>query len=393
MTALRTIRIVAGRELRERAFTKGYLIGTIITVVVVVALVVLPGLLRSDGPTELTLGVVGTAPADLEALLNPGTPDSPTITVEALADRDAAEAAIDAGDADAVLIDGRQLLADGQPNLALRTTLEGVLQLSAITDNLGQAGLGPDQVRDALTAAAPLEIVDMAGEDRSGGVIIATIATVLLIFAIQGNGMQLLSGALEEKTSRVVEVLVSTARPWQMLAGKLAAMTVLALGQTAIVVASALIANEVAGAFELPPTTGAVVLVSALMILFGFLFYASLFCAAGSMSTTLEDSSTAVSPLMYLLFGAYGTVFVAVFPNPNGTFSQVLTFVPPAAPFVVPARIALGGIAVWEVVAALALTALGTVLVLRLAGRIYAGTLLAGGRMSWKAALKAEPVR
>ncbi len=393
MTPVRTIRTVAARELRERAMTKGFLVGTLITVAIIVAAIALPTVLADDGPTEQELGVVGAAPADLEALLDTGVPDAPTITVTEVADRDAAEAALEDEELDAVLLDGRELLADGAPDAALRSALQGALQRAEVQANLGDAGLGEDEAAAALAPGPPLEVVDIAGEDGGSSIAIASIATALLIFTIQGNGMQLLSGALEEKTNRVVEVLVSTARPWQLLTGKLLAMTALALGQLVLVVGAGLATNAAVGAIELPPATGTVLVVSAAMVVFGFLFYGSLFAAAGSMATSLEDSSSAISPLMYLMLAAYGAVFITVIPDPSGPVAQVLTFLPPSAPFAVPARVALGDIAAWQIPVSLLVTLIGTVLVLRLAGRLYAGTLLAGGKMTWKAAFEAEPVR
>jgi ABC-2 type transport system permease protein len=395
VSTTRTIWLVARRELRERAATKGYLIGTGITLLLVVGLIVGPTLFGGDGGDDLRLGVVGDVPAEFEPQLVAATPEDTEVAVSSLADRDAAILAIEDGEIDAALVDRTELVADGQPDATLRGAVEAALRTAALTDGLADAGLDADEAAAALTPPPPLQIVDLAG-DIGGDVdayVLAFIATILLFIGIQGNSATLLSAAIEEKTSRVIEVLVSVARPWQLLAGKLIALTVLALVQLGLTVAAALAANAAVGAFELPDATGALIAISLLMLVVGFLFYASLFAVAGSMAASLEDAQSTSGPLTFAVMGGYFAVIFAVLPNPDGILAQVLTFLPPTAPFVVPARMAFGAITGWEVAVATALTLVASLLVVRLAGRLYAGSLLAGGKLTWAAAWRAEPVR
>jgi ABC-2 type transport system permease protein len=395
MSTPRTVWLVARRELTERATTKGYLIGTAITLVLVVGAIVVPTFFGSDGDSEYQLGVVGVAPADLEPQLAGSSPPDVTVQVTTFRDRAAAVTAVEEGELDAALVDGTELVADGEPAPPLRLAVEGALQLSAINQGLAEAGLDPAEAATALTPLEPLRIVDLAGEERAGGdgAALAFIATILLLIGIQGNSATLLSAALEEKSSRVVEVLVSVARPWQLLAGKLLALTFLALVQLGLTVVVALGANAAVGAFELPTTTGDLIVVGLLMLVVGFLFYASLFAVAGSMAASVEDAQSTSGPLTFAVMGGYFAVIFAVLPNPDGMVAQVLTFVPPTAPFVVPARVAFEAIPGWEIAVATVLTLVSSLVVVRLAGRLYAGALLAGGKLSWSAAWKAEPVR
>ncbi|GGI03857.1 ABC transporter permease [Egicoccus halophilus] len=395
MSPLQTIWLVTRRELVERGAKKGYLVGTLVTLVIVAGLVVVPTLFGDDGPEPHALGVVGDAPADFDALLAAGLPDDAEVTVTTVPDRDEAVRAVGDGELDAVLVERTELLADGRPDQSLQFAVEAALQLAAVGEGLEAAGLDPAQAASVLRPTTPLETVDVAGEATDGvdGFGIALAATILLFVGIQGNGATLLSGAIEEKSSRVVEVLLSVARPWHLLAGKLLAMSVLALVQLGLTVAAALGANAVVGAFELPPATGGVVAISLLMLVVGFLFYASLYAVAGSMASSLEDAQSTSGPLTFAVIGAYFAAIFVVLPNPDGLVTQILTFVPPTAPFVVPARMAFGAIPMWQVALATLVTLATTVLVVRLAGRLYAGTLLAGNRMTWREAWKAEPVR
>jgi ABC-2 type transport system permease protein len=394
VSPLRTVRLVTWREIRERGGTRGYLIGTGLTLLVVVAAIVLPTLLGGDGIAERTVGVVGDAPTDLEARLNAALPDDVVVTTVEVADRDAAIAGIEEGDLDSALVDRRELLSEGQASDELRSAVDGVLQDEAVASGLADLGLDPDEALAALTPPPPVETVDISGADEEGGTFIVAIGmTVLLFLGIQLNGASVLSGALEEKSSRVVEVLVSVARPWQLLAGKLLGVSVLAIVQIGLIVCGALLANAAVDAFALPAATGTVVGVSLAMLVAGFLFYASLYAVAGSLASSLEDAQSSAGPLGFLLTGAYFAVFLVVLPAPNAPWSQVLSFVPPTAPFVVPARLGLGAMPVWQAVLAVVVTMLASLATVRLAGRLYASSLLAGGKLSWRDAWRGEPVR
>jgi ABC-2 type transport system permease protein len=394
VSPMRTVKLVTTREIRERGATRGYLIGTVLTALVVVAAIVLPTVLGGDGPDERTLATVGDVPADLERQLAAVLPEDLTVTVTQLPDRDAALAAIEAEEVDHALVDRRELLTDGTPSSELTAALDTVLQIDAVSAELTEAGLEREEAEAALTSQPPLVPVDVgeAGGEE-GGFIVAIGITVLLFLGIQLNGASVLSGALEEKSSRVVEVLVSTARPWQLLAGKLIGMSVLALGQIGLIVGAALGANAAVGAFDVPAATTTLLAVSLAMLVAGFLFYAALYAVAGSLASSLEDAQSSAGPLGFLLTGAYFAVFLVVLPDPTSTWSQVLTYVPPTAPFVVPARLGLGALPTGQALLAVAITALASFGTVRIAGRLYASSLLAGGKLTWRDAWRNEPVR
>jgi ABC-2 type transport system permease protein len=398
VSPLRTVRLVTWREIRERGLTRGYLIGTALTLLVVVAAIVVPTLLAGDGPEARTLGVVGEAPAGLGAELDALLDDDVTTTVTELPDRDAAIAAIEEGEADAALVERRELLREGAGGDDLRSALDAILQRDAVEAGIAELGVDPEEAAAALAPPPPLEQVDLRDVDdvhspEGGAFLVAIGLTVLLFLGIQLNGASVLSGALEEKSSRIVEVLVSVARPWQLLAGKLLGMSVLAIVQIGTIVGAALGANAVVDAFEVPPATGTLVGVSLVMLVSGFLFYASLYAVAGSLASSLEDAQSSAAPLGFLLTGAYFAVFIVVLPDPTSTWSSILSFVPPTAPFVVPARLGLEAMPPWQAGVAIAVTVVAAFVTVRLAGRLYASSLLAGGKLSWREAWRGEPVR
>jgi ABC-2 type transport system permease protein len=398
VSSLRVVQLVTWREIRERGLTRGYLIGTALTLIVVVSAIVVPTLLVGDGPDERTLGLVGEAPEGLGQELDALLGDEVTTTVTVLPDRDAAVTAIEDDEVDLALVERRELLREGTGSEDVRAALDAILQREAIEAGIAELGVDPAEAAAALTPPPPIEAIDLRDVDdvhspEGGAFLVAIGLTVLLFLGIQLNGASVLSGALEEKSSRVVEVLVSVARPWQLLAGKLLGMSVLAIVQIGSIVGAALAANAIVDAFDVPPTTGTLVAVSLVMLVAGFLFYASLYAVAGSLASSLEDAQSSAAPLGFLLTGAYFAVFIVVLPDPTSTWSSVLSFVPPTAPFVVPARLGLEAMPPWQAGVAIAVTVVAAFVTVRLAGRLYASSLLAGGKLSWREAWRGEPVR
>lgn len=395
MTAPRTVRLVVTRELLDRLRNKAFVWGTGLTVVALVAAIVVPTLF-DDGPRRYALGVVGDVPVGFERALEAEF-EARDAEVELVtpADREAAAARVEEGEIAAALLDGRELMAEGLPPTALQQAIDDALRRVAMADALARAGIDEQQLAGILDAHEPVVVVDTAGgvgeEDR--GFALAFAATILLFVAIQLNGNSLLTGAIEEKSSRVVEVLLGAVRPWQLLAAKLIALTVLALGQIAVFVGAALGANAAVGAFEVPEATGRIVAISLLMVVIGFAFYAALYTVAGAMAASVEDAQGTAGPLAFLTVATYMLVVFAVIPSPDGVLSQVLTFLPPTAPFTVPARVAMGAIPGWQIALSALVTLLGTLATIRLAGRLYAAVVLSGGKLTWRGAWQAEPIR
>jgi ABC-2 type transport system permease protein len=343
----------------------------------------------------MELGVVGdTPPSFADALAVSAAAQGLEVTIIGAADRDVAAALIDGG-TDAVLLHASELMVEGAASIGLVAAVESALQQAETIDRLETAGLAPEAIAAAAAPRAPLSLVDPTGQaaDMVGGPLVAFVATILLFVAVTLNASSLLTGAVEEKSTHVIELLLGSVRPWQLLAGKIIALTGLALAQVGLVLVAALGANAVVGAFELPPATTTTVVVSLTMLVIGFVFYAALYTVAGSLASTTEDAQGSSGPLGFVLMGAYFVVIVAVLPNPQGAWAQVLTYLPPTAPLTVPARVALDAISVWQVVIALGVTSLGVVVTVALAARLYAASLLAGGKLTWREAWRSEPIR
>jgi ABC-2 type transport system permease protein len=194
----------------------------------------------------------------------------------------------------------------------------------------------------------------------------------------------------EEKSNRVVEVMISAIRPWQLLAGKIAGIGFLALVQFVGTIAIALVTVRLFATFDIPEVSAVALINLAVWFLLGFLLYAVLFGAAGSLVGRVEDAQSAAMPMTIFSVIGFFAGF-AVLGDPDGLVAVISTFVPFTAPFTVPIRVSLQAISVWEYALAVAITAISIYLAVRAAGRIYAGGILKSGgrtklREAWRSA-------
>lgn len=383
----RAVRLVARREVRDRLSSKGFLISSVATLAVLAGVIVVPQLLGGDDVETYTVGVVGRTPDGFEDTLDQvAAGRQALVDVVPVADRRAAESGLEDDDLDAVLLDGRAVLVDERDADAVAGLVEAAVAQVGVLDRLTDRGLSPAEAAAALTPQ-PLEVENLAGEDGDGALPLAFFGVVLLFLMVTINAGMLLNGTIEEKSSRVVEVLLGALRPWHLLAGKLLGLGGLAVAQFAVYGLVAYVAATASGAWEPPPAAGGAIATALAWFLLGFAFYASVYAAAGAMASSVEDAQASAGPLGFLLVAAYLVAITVVVPNPESVASRVLSQAPPLSPMAVPARIALDAITAWEVALAAVLMVVSTYGVVRLAGRLYAAALLsAGGRLTWRGA-------
>ncbi|HEY2374542.1 MAG TPA: ABC transporter permease [Gemmatimonadaceae bacterium] len=254
-----------------------------------------------------------------------------------------------------------------------------------------------------LSLTMPLTRIDERGRGGSGqaAIFLGIGIGVLLLMSIIFHGQNVLRGVLEEKSTRVAEVVISSIKPEMLLAGKVAGAGAVGLTQQVlwIAIAGYLMTNiapivlKSAGA----PITGAgtaavgaslggltigLFVVVVLYFLLGFIFYASLLAAAGSMVNSEQDAQQAAMPVMYLLIGSW--LFVnSVIVNPTGSIARVLSWLPFSSPIIMPMRMGLSPVGWPSIIGSLAVCALGCVGAVWLAARIYrVGMLMYGKKPS-----------
>jgi ABC-2 type transport system permease protein len=197
-------------------------------------------------------------------------------------------------------------------------------------------------------------------------------------------------GVVEEKSSRVVELLLATMRPWQLLAGKILGLGLLGLGQIVLIgvvgVAGTLAFDIIDVPGELIGTVGSVVA----WFVLGYAFYASVFAVAASLVSRQEDLGTVLTPTTILLVVAF-IVAIQAAGDPGSTLAVVTSYVPGLSPLVMPVRQAAGEAALWEVGLSVLLMLVAIALAVRLGGRVYAGAMLrTSGKTKLREALRAE---
>jgi ABC-2 type transport system permease protein len=303
----------------------------------------------------------------------------------------AAEAAVEAEDIDAALVDGRDLIVattGGFGGSGLERLLQQAAATQQIEDMVGRAQ--SQEVISALTGDA-LTVRALTGQDSAeneGRAWIAYGSLILTYMIVFTYGMYALTGVTEEKSNRVIELLLATARPWELLAGKLLGISALGLAQFTVTVIAAMVAIRVTGAFDLPAVPVDMVAVLMLWVVLGFGIYMVLCGAAGALASKTEDAQNAMSPISTMAALSFFLSFV-VLSNPGGTVAVAATFVPFTAPFVIPIRMAFNALPPWQHLVAIAIALITIVILVRVGGRVYAGGALQfGGRLKWREAFR-----
>jgi ABC-2 type transport system permease protein len=246
-------------------------------------------------------------------------------------------------------------------------------------------------VRNHLPLAPELTTVTLHPPDKKttdAATAVAYIGSLLLLTTLAIYGQWVLTGVVEEKSNRVVELILSTVRPRHLMAGKVIGIGLLGLGQVALIggLASVLLA---AGVFDAPASLGGNLALIIPWFALGFALYAVAYAAAGALASRQQDANSAGIAVTYTLLTAYFLGYVALASDTNGLLANLLTIFPITAPLVLPARSILIGVPLWEHALAVVLVLVTIYALVRLAGRIYSQGLLRGGpRIGIRAAMR-----
>jgi ABC-2 type transport system permease protein len=371
VTARRAVRLVARRELRERLRSKAFLASLAIQLLIVVGVLAI-GALASGGKDTVRVGSV--TPAD-RAVAGKARAQAPSLDLKLelrrFPDRTTAVRAVRDERVDLALAGGT-LLTGSNPDGSRVALLRNAAGDLRSRERLRGAGLSAGEIERALEPPS-LEITEV--EDGQTGQGLAAISSLLLYVALFSVGLYVASGVIEEKSSRVVELILSTIRPLHLLAGKVVGIGLVGILQVTVVGGAGIAAALASGEVELPSATPETAgLVLAYFVL-GYALYAAAFAAAGSLVTRQEDSQTTTTPLMAVLVAGYFASLVVV-DDPGSTIATICTFLPPVAPLIVPARAAQDALPAGELAVSLILMIAATAFLLRLAARVYERSVL-----------------
>lgn len=374
MRGSRTIVLVAEREVRERLRGRAFRASTLMMLLAVVGIVVFAALRGDDGPTGATLAVSGTQPAAVAraAVARQEAFDLRLETRPEPSPRAARRAVLD-GDVDAALSPGGAIAVGPDAPAELVPLLRTAWRDTLAHDALRTHGLGPDEIRAVLSPS--LQVARLGDDDDEGAAALAYVGTLLLYVGILTFGYYVASGVVEEKSTRVIELVLSAVRPAHLLAGKVIGIGLLGLAQLAAIAGIGIAVALALGRFDLPSATPDAVLVGAVFFVLGYAFYACGFAAAGAIVSRQEDIQSTTAPLAVALVVSY-LAALPVAGDPDSTLARVTTYLPPVAPLTVPARAAQDAIAPWQLALSVVVMVAGTVLLLLLAARIYERTIL-----------------
>ncbi len=379
--------LVAKREISARIRDKNFIISSVVILLLLLGSLGLQVALDS-GPEESRIGLVGDAPGLEQALQAQGEALRVDVSVVGLADEAAATAAIEAEDVDSALVvrdGGYELLVQESASGSLEAIVQGAVSQLAVAEQLDEAGISRLDVPEV-----PVVALDPDADADGQRVVAAIIGAGLLYGLLILFGQFIAQGVVEEKSSRVVELLLATMQPWQLLAGKILGLGVLGLAQIVVIVVVGVAGAIAFDVVDIPGELIGTAVSVVLWFVLAYAFYAAIFAVAASLVSRQEDLGTVLMPTTLVLVAAF-VVGIQASADPDGTLATVTSLLPGLSPLVMPVRQAAGEVAAWEVVLAVVLMLAAIALIVRLGGRIYAGALLrTGGKLKMREALAAE---
>ncbi len=387
--------LVARREIRERSRSKGLWAGTALMLLVVVAAIVVPSLAENDKVTR-DVGFTGAIPVELASVVTEqGKAVDVTVRVHDYDDVAAGEQAVRDKDIDVLVVDAQRLEWRGEADERLRAVITGAIQLVAVQERAAVAGITPDQL---ATLAAPVSVENeelgiTAGRSPDDETA-AYIMSILLLVAVATYGQLVLTGVVQEKSSRVVEVLLARMPARALLAGKVTGIGLIGFAQFAVTALAALIATLVVDSVDIPAIGADVLTWVVVWFVLGYALYAMAYGAFGSLASRTEDASSIAAPVTTLLIVGYWASLIAVSNDPEGGWATLVSFFPATAAFAMPGRVALGAAAWWEPIIAAGFTLAAIAGLVALAGRVYTGAILhTGASLKLHDAWRGTPTR
>lgn len=345
-SATSAVWLVAEREISSKLRSKAFLISTGILLLIALAGILIGGF-TSKNPEATTVAVTGETASVVEAL--------PNVKVTEVADRAEAEELLRSEEVEAAVLPG-----DGPLGYTV----------VALTD-------APSSIVGGLSVSPDVEILLPATTNPLLRYFIAIGFGIVFLMAASTFGGTIAQSVVEEKQTRVVEVLLSAISARTLLAGKVIGNTILAMAQILALAAIATVGLIVTGQNEVLSSLGAPIIWFAVFFLFGFVLLASLFAAAASMVSRQEDIGSTTMPITMLVMAPY--ILVIVF-NDNALVLTIMSYVPFSAPVGMPMRLFVGEAQWWEPLISLVILLASCVAAIAIGAKIYENSLLRMGR-------------
>lgn len=386
---MQSVYLVARREFQAQLRSKSLIVSTIVMAILIIAAGVLGKvLLERDAETEVVAATVGVT--DSAMPLADTLEESGLVVVEATGTPEDILAGDESLDALITAEPGNPIIfaLDGAENLDLITTITQ----TAATDYVITEQFGDEATSEALEAisqAQNLTATIIGSSDFDPVQFFVALLTVSLVYGMIVFGISILAtGVVEEKTSRVVEILLATIRPRTLLMGKFLGIGLAILSMVAVYVAAIVIAATIAG---LLPDVNIATYIPMLLVwvLLGYIIYASITGGLAATVSRQEDIGAITGPMVFLSIVPFYFAMFYVPDNPDSTLTQIVGFVPFFSPFVMPVRAAFTDLPATDLIIAIGLCLVTIPLLAALAGKIYERSILhTGTRMKIMEALR-----
>jgi len=349
-----SVTLVAGREVTQKLRSKAFVISTIILMLVVLASIVIGGLV-SRNQSDTTVAAVGVIAEQLDGL--------PGIEVTEVPTRVEAEALVRDGE-----VDGAAVALD-DPTSGDPATGGAAIEVIGLDE-------APGILIQALSIAPEVTLLDEPTVDGFIAYFVALGFGIVFFISAVTFGGTIAQSVVEEKQTRVVEILLSSISSRALLAGKVVGNSILAFGQIIAIAVLAAIGLMVIGQDILLSDLGPSVVWFLFFFAIGFVLLAAMYAASAALVSRMEDVGSVLTPVTYLVMIPY---FLVIFFNDNELVLGIMSYVPFSAPVGMPMRIFLETAQWWEPLVSLAILVITTVIVVMLGARIYGNSLLRTG--------------
>ncbi|MFE4492243.1 ABC transporter permease [Streptomyces niveus] len=385
LSARRAVGLVAGREINSRMRTKSFVLSTL-GLVVALGVYTLIILFSKEGPTKVGIDRDAAALRPmLTAVADRATDvDFEFVTIDGGGDGgDRAEKLLRDGDVAAVISGdtaGPTMTVERETDPDLLAVVNAAVAEERTTRELEREGVDPvDFAQRVASSATQTRALEPSGNSAAEQFALILSSTGLLYFFFIVYGIMLAQGVVEEKTSRVVELLLSSIRPWQLLAGKLIGVAVVGVTQLVLLGGAAVVLAEGTGAISLPTAVAGTLVTMGVWFLLGFFLFAAMLAAAAARVSRQEDLQAVVQPVMVLITTPFVLGIALLSKNAHDPVIEWLSLVPPLSPILMPARMLLGIAPAWQVAVSLVLAVAALAGLTRIAGRMYANSVLRSG--------------
>jgi len=403
------LKAVIKREYLTRVRSKGFIIGTILSPLIMSSFILVPIFLgRSAGPDKyqiVALDQSGDAHLfeSLTLALAPSKPGQPRyeLSREEISSQEELEARrqvlskrVADKQLDGYIILPRDALrqeeimfyAKNAGGFSNQRRLEGALQNAISERRIALEGLDAGRIRD-LTKGVELTVVNERGESERGRVLLALALVMLIYITVLIYGVTVMRGVMEEKQSRIIEVLLASVRPFDLMLGKVIGIGLVGLTQYVIWAVSAMAlsamsaAAAIAGAgFDIPKVSVTLMIFFMAYYLLGYFLYAALYAMIGAVVSNEDDGQQMQWPVS-MTFAVSMVVSTLAMENPNGVAVTVLSLIPFFGPSLMFLRIALGAAPAWQIATSIILLVAAIIALTWVAAKIYrVGVLMYGKR-------------